>query len=221
MRHLYSIGNEARTVFNRMGIVEQLLRLHGITGLLKRGDKPKYVANVREMYQPEDLQALFKACDPDEKVLYMFFLLTGERDKEVRHTSWDDIDFTRKCVRVTAKKHLGFKPKDKEEREIPVPSQLLTALKESCTDKIVGLTGTLLGGYADDLFNTLFRLEPAKMKQRGYEFGSAGPSAFAQDYGVLETITKIEPAENACSKAKATTMVRRKPVLHRCCSASF
>lgn len=130
MRHLYSIGNEARTVFNRMGIVEQLLRLHGITGLLKRRDKPKYVANVREMYQPEDLQALFKACDSDEKVLYMFFLLTGERDKEVRHTSWDDIDFTRKCVRVTAKKHLGFKPKDKEEREIPVPSLLLTALKE-------------------------------------------------------------------------------------------
>jgi len=81
----------------------------------------------------------------------------------------------------------------------------------SCTDKIVGLTGTLLGGYADDLFNTLFRLEAAKMKQRGYEFGTAGRTAFAQDYGVLETITKIEPAENACSKAKTTTMVRRKP----------
>ena len=26
----------------------------------------------------------------------------------------------------------------------------------SCTDRIVGLTGTLLGGYADDLFNTSF-----------------------------------------------------------------
>src|SRR6201984_2529682 len=81
----------------------------------------------------------------------------------------------------------------------------------SSTDLIVGLTGTLLGGYADDLFNTLFRLEAAKMKQRGYEFGTGGRTAFAQDYGVLETITKIEPAENACSKAKTTTMVRRKP----------
>ena len=28
----------------------------------------------------------------------------------------------------------------------------------SCTDRIVGLTGTLLGGYADDLFNTLFQI---------------------------------------------------------------
>lgn len=130
MRHLYSMGNEARTVFNRMGIVQQLLKLHGITGLLKPRDKPKFVSNVREMYQPEELAALLKACSSDERVLYMFFLLTGERDKEVRYTTWSDIDFRRKCVRVTAKKHLGFKPKDKEEREIPVPSLLLTALKE-------------------------------------------------------------------------------------------
>ena len=32
-----------------------------------------------------------------------------------------------------------------------------------------------------------------------------------KDYGVLETITKVEPANNACSKAKTTSTVRRKP----------
>lgn len=67
MRHLYSVGNEARTVFNRMGIVQQLLRLNGITGLLQGRDKPKFVANVRKMYEPQELEALFKACTPDEK----------------------------------------------------------------------------------------------------------------------------------------------------------
>jgi superfamily II DNA or RNA helicase len=81
----------------------------------------------------------------------------------------------------------------------------------SCTDRIVGLTGTLLGGYADDLFNTLFRLEAGRMKGHGYEWGTTGRSSFTQDYGVLETITKIEPAENRCSKAKTTSVVRRKP----------
>jgi superfamily II DNA or RNA helicase len=81
----------------------------------------------------------------------------------------------------------------------------------SCTDRIVGLTGTLLGGYADDLFNTLFRLEAARMKEHGYEWGTTGRSSFTQDYGVLETITKVEPAENRCSKAKSTSTVRRKP----------
>jgi integrase/recombinase XerD len=129
-RVLYSLGNEARTVFNRMGIVLQLLKLFGIEKLLKKGDKPKFVRNMREMYQTEDLNALFKACTADEKVRYLFFLLTGERDKEVRYTAWPDIDFVRNCVRVTSKKQLGFKPKDKEEREIPVPSSLLTALRQ-------------------------------------------------------------------------------------------
>jgi superfamily II DNA or RNA helicase len=81
----------------------------------------------------------------------------------------------------------------------------------SCTDRIVGLTGTLLGGYADDLFNTLFRLEAARMKEHGYEWGTTGRSSFTQDYGVLETITKVQPAENRCSKAKTTSMVHRKP----------
>ena len=81
----------------------------------------------------------------------------------------------------------------------------------SCTDRIVGLTGTLLGGYADDLFNTLFRLEAKRMKEHGYEWGATGRRSFIQDYGVLETITKVEPANNACSKAKATSTVRRKP----------
>jgi hypothetical protein len=73
------------------------------------------------------------------------------------------------------------------------------------------LTGTLLGGYADDLFNTLFRLEARRMKEHGYEWGTTGRSSFIQDYGVLETITKVEPSNNACSKAKSASTVRRKP----------
>src|SRR6201999_3405448 len=44
----------------------------------------------------------------------------------------------------------------------------------ACANRIVGLTGTLLGGFADDLFNTLFWLEAGKMKEHGYEWGSTG-----------------------------------------------
>jgi Helicase conserved C-terminal domain len=41
--------------------------------------------------------------------------------------------------------------------------------------------------------------------------GTTGRTSFIQDYGVLETITRVEPAENRCSKAKTTSTVRRKP----------
>lgn len=81
----------------------------------------------------------------------------------------------------------------------------------ACAERIVGLTGTLLGGYADDLYNILFRLQAARMTGKGYSWGSSGRAAFAADYGVLEKITRIEPAENACSDGKVTFNVRRRP----------
>ena len=58
----------------------------------------------------------------DERVLYLCYLLTGLRDKEMRHLTWRDIDFRTHVVRVTRKPLYGFKPKNKEEREVPVPA---------------------------------------------------------------------------------------------------
>jgi hypothetical protein len=81
----------------------------------------------------------------------------------------------------------------------------------SCARHIAVLTGTLLGGYALDLFNILFRLEPSKMLEEGFEHGEAGVRAFTEAYGLLEKITVIEPADNACSEARVTTRFRHRP----------
>lgn len=61
--------------------------------------------------------------------------------------------------------------------------------------KTILLTGTLMGGYADDLFHLLFRLNPSMMMQDGYRYnerGSIGPAAmaFMRDHGVLITTYK-------------------------------
>jgi hypothetical protein len=76
---------------------------------------------------------------------------------------------------------------------------------------IAVLTETLLGGYADELFNILFRLGAARMLEEGFEYGDAGVRAFTEIYGLLEKITVIEPADNACSEARVTTRVRHRP----------
>jgi integrase/recombinase XerD len=110
--------------------VVQFLKLNGVKGLLHKCDWPEYVDAIRKIYETDELNGLFAACYEHERVRYLFFLLTGERDKEVRFTIWRDIDFRRGTVRVTAKPHLKFNPKNKEEREIPVPASLLAALKE-------------------------------------------------------------------------------------------
>src|SRR6266550_3493051 len=80
-----------------------------------------------------------------------------------------------------------------------------------CAQRTVVLTGTLLGGYADEVFNILFRLEPAKMVKEGFEHGEAGVRAFTETYGLLEKITVIEPADNACSDGRITKRIRRRP----------
>jgi len=81
----------------------------------------------------------------------------------------------------------------------------------ACADRIVGLTGTLMGGYARDLYNLLWRLESQKMKQKGFVWGATGCGAFVSEYGVLETIETTEPQDNDCSDAKVTTVVKHKP----------
>jgi SNF2 family DNA or RNA helicase len=78
--------------------------------------------------------------------------------------------------------------------------------------RLLALTGTLMGGYADDLFNVFYRMEPQLMAADGFAYGGEGRRSFQQQYGVLETIEKIREEDNACSRAsKKTVQVVRKP----------
>lgn len=81
----------------------------------------------------------------------------------------------------------------------------------ACAQHTVVLTGTLLGGYADEVFNILYRLEPGKMVKEGFEYGEVGVRAFTETYGLLEKVTVIEPTDNACSEARITKRIRRRP----------
>jgi uncharacterized protein len=45
------------------------------------------------------------------------------------------------------------------------------------------LTGTLLGGYADELFNILYRLDTRMMREEGFDHGESGVRQFAEAYG--------------------------------------
>jgi len=60
--------------------------------------------------------------------------------------------------------------------------------------KVVLLTGTLMGGYADDLFHLLWRIMPERMIEDGYRYqrGSLGTAAmsFMRRHGVLKDIYK-------------------------------
>ena len=83
--------------------------------------------------------------------------------------------------------------------------------------RLIALTGTLMGGYADDLFNIFYRMEPHAMVREGFRLRRTGQAEHQEQYGVLETIEKVEEADNACSRAtKKTVRVLRKPGHRRC-----
>ena len=105
------------------------LRKQCRAGLTRSIDLPEAIRSLPEEYNDQDLQAFFAACSKEEQTLFMTFLLTGFREQEVMCLSWNDIYFNLNTVRVTAKPDLGFSPKRWEEREVPVPKQLIEFLK--------------------------------------------------------------------------------------------
>jgi len=118
-----------RSVYNKFQIVMSFLKAQGIRGLVGKTDWPRYTEPEPEIYENEDIEALFKACDEEERLWFEFFLMTGMREQEVMHVYWRDVNFTAATVRVSYKPDRSWSPKAYREREIPVPSKLIKTLK--------------------------------------------------------------------------------------------
>lgn len=78
-------------------------------------------------YTEEELAKLFAPCDQQERAMFATLLLTGMRKDELVHLAWDDVDLNNGLIGIRAKE--DFTPKDYEEREIPVPPDLVKILK--------------------------------------------------------------------------------------------
>jgi integrase/recombinase XerD len=118
-----------RSVHGKFGIVISFLKAQGIRGLVNKNDWPRYTEEEPEIYEQEELDALFAACDAEERLWFEFFLMTGMREQEVIFCCWPDVNFTASTVRVSHKPAMGWSPKTYKEREIPIPQRLTARLK--------------------------------------------------------------------------------------------
>jgi integrase len=118
-----------RSCWNKFSNVMSFLKANGIRGLAKKNDWPRYTEEEPEIYENDDLDTLFAACDEEERLWFEFFLMTGMREQEVMYTYWSDINFKASTVRVSHKPDRGWTPKAYKEREIPIPAKLVTSLK--------------------------------------------------------------------------------------------
>ena len=118
-----------RSVYNKFENVMTFLKAQGIRGLVGKNDWPRYTEEEPEIYEEEELEKLFKACNAEERLWFEFFLMTGMREQEVMHVYWSDINFSAATVRVSHKPDRGWTPKAYKEREIPIPNKLVSSLK--------------------------------------------------------------------------------------------
>jgi integrase len=122
-------GQAPRTCWNKFNNVMSFLKAYGVRGIVGKNDWPKFVQEEPEVYEKEDLDKLFAACDPGERLLFQFYLMTGLREQEVIYTTWNDVSFTRQTVTVRWKPEYGWTPKNFKEREVPIPEKLVKELK--------------------------------------------------------------------------------------------
>ncbi|HET8924799.1 MAG TPA: tyrosine-type recombinase/integrase [Candidatus Acidoferrum sp.] len=128
MTALRDRGLADRTIFNRTSTMLTFLRSFGVEGLLSRRDLPRYTQKSVDAYSEAEIAQLLRGGNEKSRVICGFFLGTGCREQEVAYMTWNDVDLEQKIVRVTAKPHWNWKPKDSEERSVPVPEWLVNKL---------------------------------------------------------------------------------------------
>jgi integrase/recombinase XerD len=120
----------SNTVLHNVIIIAQFFRRHGRLNITKELELPEHIISLPKEYTEEQLVRFFAVCRPAEKTLFTAFLMTGLREQEMVHLMWSDANLLLRTIRVTAKPKYSFSPKRWEEREVPVPAQLIEMLAE-------------------------------------------------------------------------------------------
>jgi integrase len=121
-------GSSGRTLFNKRQRLQSMLRWAGVDPKIFP-PKPKYEKKLPTIYTPDQLAGLFRVATPYERTVCNLALKLGLRDQEVRFAEYTDISWHESVFRVRSKPQYGFTVKDYEQRDIPIPLDLLEELR--------------------------------------------------------------------------------------------
>jgi integrase len=146
--HLRKNGASDRTVANKHARVRSFLIFAGANLKAVMPEKPTYEKKLPTVYTPQEIGALLAAADGYMRVVISLGLKCGLRESEIAHLEWSDINWTDKVLRVQGKPQWDFKVKDSEQRDIPIPDDLLADLaawreERGKTKLVVGTDGDL------------------------------------------------------------------------------
>ena len=124
---LYTQDLSETTRYHRVLNVVIFLKYFGTEKLLRKGDWPKPNEKAVDAYSKEELAALFKAANPEEKLLLEFFLFSGARDMEVAHATKADIAVNGGATFAIRAKGV-WRTKSARDRKVPIPVEFAERL---------------------------------------------------------------------------------------------
>jgi integrase len=127
---LRSNGNSARTIYNKHVSVFGFLSWIGVDTKKLAKKAPKFTEKEVEVYRPDELGTFFKSLnDPYHQIAFETLLKTGLRMQEAMFLRWEDFDFNAKTLTVRERNEDGFDVKDRAERTLPIPTDLIRHLQ--------------------------------------------------------------------------------------------
>ena len=121
-------GAAPRTIANAHERLKSILLFAGVSREVIP-PTPKYEEQLPTIYTAQQLKAIRAAADEYMGLVIDLGLKCGLREQEMMHLEWSDIHWTDKVLRIQGKTEWGFTVKDSEQREVPIPDDLLSDLK--------------------------------------------------------------------------------------------
>ena len=120
-------GCKDRTVANKHQRLTSWLRFAGVDKLILP-PTPKYEEALPTTYSRDQVSTLLAEAEPYMRMAILMGLKLGLRDGELIHAEFSDINRAEKTFRVRGKPQWGFKVKTHEQRDVPVPDDVLAEL---------------------------------------------------------------------------------------------
>lgn len=123
-------GLADQTVYKRHTQVVCVLKFAGLDPKKQNfPPMPTFEEKLPTVYTSAQIKRLLAEANDYERVANGILLKLGLRKKEAQFAEFSDIDFECKIFRVQGKPHYDFKVKDHEQRDIPIPDDLLELLR--------------------------------------------------------------------------------------------
>jgi integrase len=121
--------NGDRTIANKHAAVKAFILWRKLDKNVL-GRAPRYEKKVPKAYGRDVISTLMATAKSELMGVTIDVLrMAGLREQEAIYLQWSDIDFHRSILKVRSKPELDFMVKDKEERDVPMPKELVKTLK--------------------------------------------------------------------------------------------